>query len=229
MPRMSRIVSTVAAALALASCSLVPETGSDPGQRGVRQSVRAGQPVYAQSAEARACHARLGATEARFSPLPDQYYGAGCSTLDTVQLTELRSDNASLALGNLGPVACPLAETFAAWARYGVDRAARQVLGSALVRIETMGSYSCRDIAGSAKRSAHATANAIDVSAFVLADGRRISVQQDWGEGSAGEREFLRIVHQSACKRFGTVLGPEYNAAHYNHFHLERSGTAFCR
>lgn len=225
---MSRIASIAAAALALASCSLVPETGSEPGQRGVRQSVRAGQPVFSPSAQVQACHARLGTAEAGFSPLPDQYFGAGCSTLDTVQLTGLRSDNARLALANIGPVACPLAETFAAWARYGADRAARQVLGSALVRIETMGSYSCRDIAGSAKRSAHATANAIDVSAFVLADGRRISVEQGW-QGSAREREFLRLIHECACKRFGTVLGPEYNAAHRNHFHLERSGNAFCR
>jgi hypothetical protein len=225
---MLRMVLFVAAALTLASCSLVPETASEPGQRGVRQSLRPGQPVLAPSADALACHSRLGSAEARFSPLPDQYFGAGCSTLDTVQLTGLRSDNASLALSNLGPVACPLAETFAGWARFGVDRAARQVLGSSLVRIETMGSYSCRDIAGSSKRSAHATANAIDVSAFVLADGRRIEVEQGW-EGSSKEREFLRIVHQSACKRFGTVLGPNYNAAHANHFHLERSGSAFCR
>jgi hypothetical protein len=37
-------------------------------------------------------------------------------------------------------------------------------------------------------------------------------------------------VHKSACKRFGTVLGPEYNAAHEDHFHLEGSGgTTFCR
>jgi hypothetical protein len=225
---MLRIFMLCAAALALASCSLVP-AGNEPGQRGVRQSMRPGQPVLAPSAEARQCFARLGSAEARFSPLPDQYYGAGCSTLNTVQLTGLRSDNASLALGNIGPVACPLAETFAGWARYGVDRAARAVLGSELVRIETMGSYSCRDIAGSARRSAHATANAIDVSAFVLADGRRISVEQDWSEGTTSEREFLRIIHESACKRFGTVLGPDYNAAHKNHFHLEGSGNTFCR
>lgn len=226
---MFRVVSIAAAALALASCSLVPESGSEPGQRGVRQSLRPGQPVLAPSADARACHARLGTAEARFSPLPDQYYGAGCSTLDTVQIASLRSDNASLALANLGPVACPLAESFAGWARYGVDRAARAVLGSSLVRIETMGSYSCRDVAGASRRSAHATANAIDVSAFILADGRRISVEQGWDGGSAGEREFLRIIHESACKRFGTVLGPDYNSAHENHFHLERSGSVFCR
>jgi hypothetical protein len=227
MPAMFRFATIAAAALALASCSLVPETGNEPGQRGVRQSLR---PVPSlPSANARACHARLGATDARFSPLPDQYFGAGCATLDTVQLTGVRSDNASLGLANLGPVACPLAENFAAWARYGVDRAARAVLGSALVRIETMGSYSCRDVAGSSRRSAHATAEAIDVSAFVLADGRRIGVEQGWSDGSSSEREFLRIVHESACKRFGTVLGPDYNSAHENHFHLERSGNAFCR
>ena len=179
--------------------------------------------------ETRQCLASLGASKANFTPLPDQYFGAGCTTLGTVRLASLRSDDAALALTNLGPVTCPLAETFAAWARYGVDRAARQVLGSPLVRIETMGSYNCRNIAGSSHRSAHATASAIDVSAFVLADGRRISVIGNWSGGSAKERQFLTIVHDSACKRFGTVLGPAYNAAHKDHLHLELSGRAFCR
>ncbi|MEZ5682824.1 MAG: extensin family protein [Novosphingobium sp.] len=131
-------------------------------------------------------------------------------------------------MSNLGPVTCPLAETLAGWARYGVDRAAQQILGSALVRIETMGSYNCRTIAGSDRMSAHATANAIDVSAFVLADGRRISIR-GWKEGTPAERRFLATIHTSACKRFGTVLGPAYNAAHKDHLHLEMSGRAFCR
>jgi hypothetical protein len=93
-----------------------------------------------------------------------------------------------------------------------------------------MGSYSCRNVAGSGRLSAHATARAIDVSAFVLADGRRITVRQDWSGGSPAQQHFLRIVHDSACKRFGTVLSPDYNAAHTDHFHLEagRPG-GFCR
>jgi len=37
------------------------------------------------------------------------------------------------------------------------------------------------------------------------------------------------VVHDSACKRFGTTLGPQYNAAHKNHLHLEADGAAFCR
>lgn len=194
-----------------------------------RQPVRKSTATFTPRPEARQCLAQLDATRASFTPLPDQYFGTGCSTLNTVRLASLQSDNASLALSNLGPVTCPLANTFAAWARYGADRAARQILGSPLVKIETMGSYNCRNVAGTGRRSAHATANAIDVSAFVLADGRRISVLGDWSSGAAREREFLRIVHGSACKRFGTVLGPGYNAAHRDHFHVEMGDGSFCR
>jgi hypothetical protein len=191
--------------------------------------MRPAELARAPDAGERQCLTQLGAAEANFTPLPDKYYGAGCSTLGTVQLSALHGDHANLAVSNLGPVACPLAETFAGWARYGVDRAARVVLGSALVRIETFGSYSCRNVAGTDRLSAHATGNAIDVAAFDLADGRRISVKSGWSGGTPAEREFLRIVHTSACKRFGTVLGPGYNAAHQDHFHLENSASSFCR
>ena len=201
----------------------------DMPQASKRQPMRQSTTAFSPRPEARQCLAELGATRANFTPLPDQYFGAGCSTVNAVQLASLKSDNASLALSNLGPVTCPLANTFAGWARYGVDRAARQIMGSPLVRIETMGSYNCRNVAGSERRSAHATANAIDVSAFVLADGRRISVLGGWTRGDAAERQFLRIVHESACKRFGTVLGPDYNTAHRDHFHVELSGGSYCR
>lgn len=194
-----------------------------------RQAVKRSTTAITPRPEARQCLASLGTTRASFTPIPDQYFGAGCSTVNAVQLASLQSDDASLALANLGPVACPLANTFAAWARYGVDRAARQILGSPLVKIETMGSYSCRNVAGTARRSAHATADAIDISAFVLADGRRISVLGGWSAGSEREREFLRVIHSSACKRFGTVLGPNYNAAHRDHLHVELGGGAYCR
>ncbi len=194
-----------------------------------RQSVRQSTATFTPRPEARQCLAGLGATRASFTPLPDQYFGAGCATLNTVRLSSLQGDRAEFALTNLGPVACPLASAFADWARYGVDRAARQVMGSPLVRIETMGSYNCRNVAGSARRSAHATANAIDIAGFVLADGQRVSVLGDWSDGTAAQREFLRTVHASACKRFGVVLGPAYNAAHRNHLHVELNGSGFCR
>ncbi len=194
-----------------------------------RQPVHQSTTTFTPRPDERQCLSNLGQRSANFTPIPDRFYGAGCSTLGTVHLASLQSDDAALALSNLGPVTCPLANSFAGWARFGVDRAAQQILGSRLVRIETMGSYSCRDVAGSGRRSAHATANAIDVSAFILADGRRISVEDDWAGGTAPEQRFLGTIHSSACKRFGTVLGPGYNAAHRDHLHLELSGTSFCR
>jgi hypothetical protein len=84
-------------------------------------------------------------------------------------------------------------------------------------------------VANSDRRSAHATANAIDVSAFDLADGRKISVLRGWTGGTSSERRFLRLVAKSACRRFSTVLDPDYNEVHRDHLHLELGASHFCR
>ncbi|MCX7284012.1 MAG: extensin family protein [Novosphingobium sp.] len=218
-----RTILVVALATSLAGCIGSPDQPQRAPGRGTGASL-------SQSPQARACLANLGATEAKFSPLPDQYYGTGCSTLGAVRLSALRSDDGRLDVTNLGPVTCPVASALQGWARFGVDRAARQIMGSPLVRVETMGSYSCRNVAGTTRLSAHATANAVDIAAFRLADGRRISVVADWNSPSPQVRAFLRTVRDSACKRFGTVLSPDYNAAHRDHFHLESGGLKpFCR
>ena len=222
---MVRLAILALAAAMLAGCSMIP-TGRDE-QRSATVPVRSQSIVT--SPEGRQCLADLGATGSRFEAVADRYYGAGCATVNTVRLSSLAGDTGHLEIVNLGPLTCPTAEALSGWARYGVDRAARQILGSPLRRIETMGSYSCRNVAGSSRRSAHATAEAVDVAAFLLADGRRVSVLGGWNGGTAEERQFLRVVQQSACKRFGTVLGPAYNAAHHDHFHLERTGSSFCR
>jgi hypothetical protein len=224
---MTRLISALTlAALTLSGCSAIPQAP----QRSVQLApLRQSSAYYEPAVPVRQCLSNLGAQLANFTPIPDQYYGAGCSTIASVRLISLRSDSADLGLTNLGPVTCALADRFAGWARFGVDRAARQILGSPLARIETMGSYNCRNVAGTEHRSAHATGNAIDVSGFVLADGQRITVLDDWTAGTPRQREFLQAIEASACKRFGTVLSPDYNAAHQNHFHLELTGNAFCR
>jgi hypothetical protein len=212
-------------------------SGTAPGaaSQTARASSRPATPVasaprsYAPRSQDSACIADLGASGARFDPLPDTYAAPGCNKLGTVQLMALAGDRAPLSVANLGPVQCGVAKAFGDWARFGVDRAARQILGSPVAKIETMGSYACRKVAGTERLSAHARAEAIDVSAFVLADGRRIVLKRDWQGADAPTREFLRVVHKSACKRFGTVLGPAYNAAHEDHFHLEGGGAKFCR
>ncbi|MBU0668721.1 MAG: extensin family protein [Alphaproteobacteria bacterium] len=214
------------AIIALAGCSAVPQSREPerPGPRAASSSA-----VAAIRPEAAQCLTELAQTGSLYSPVPDRYYGAGCQVSNSVRLDRLQGDAGGFALSNLGPVACPLASAFSGWARFGVDRAARQLLGSPLERIETMGSYSCRNVAGTGRLSAHARAEAIDIGAFVLADGRRISVIDGWSSRSRDEQDFLRVVHRSACKRFGTVLGPDYNAAHRDHLHVELGSGSFCR
>lgn len=215
----------VALALALTGCGILPGGRAPEAPRS--STGAAGLP--APRPETERCLANLGSTGTRFAALPDRYYAPGCQALGSVRIERLAGDQGQFQLSNLGPVACPLAGAFAGWARFGVDRAARQLLGSPLARIETMGSYSCRAVAGTQRLSAHARAEAIDIGGFVLADGRRITVKAGWDGASDQERAFLRTVHTSACKRFGTVLGPAYNSAHADHLHVELGNGSFCR
>ena len=159
--------------LSLAGCGTAPEPRkpTSPAPAAGRGSANWERP------QAQLCLAQLGQSGAQFAPLPDRMDGGGCAALDSVKLDRVGGDMGPLKVTNLGPLACPLANSFAAWARYGVDRAARQILGSPVMTIETMGSYSCRNVAGTTRRSAHSRAEAIDIGAFVLADGRRISVK----------------------------------------------------
>ncbi|WP_323798777.1 extensin family protein [Parasphingorhabdus sp.] len=204
----------------LSACGAIP---GGRGEQAQRPSSSAGLGAFDPSPAARQCFTDLGKANVRFSPLPNRHFGGGCSQIDSIRLLDVGAD-----VTNLGPVKCELAGKFAAWTEYAVKRAARQYLGSDLKRIETMGSYSCRNVAGSGKLSEHAHANAIDVSAFVLTDGRRITVENNWKSGRR-EMQFLTAIHDSACKRFGTVLSPDYNAAHRDHFHLDMSGNGYCR
>jgi hypothetical protein len=208
----------VAGVFALAAC----------GGREKLHSSRSGDNMTSQSA--RQCLAGLKSKSVRFAGLPNKSFDGGCRMIDTIKLMDFGTPTT-----NLGAMTCPLASSFTDWARYGVAPAAKHYLGSEVVKIETMGTFNCRAVNGSrsGKLSEHAFANAVDVSAFVLRDGRRISVLNGW-RGSSEEQAFLRRLHQSACKRFGTVLGPEYNAAHANHFHFDMAkstsnGTAYCR
>lgn len=205
----------------LSACAggMVPEGKRAGGVRSVNP------PRYHEdSAEFRQCAGKLASLGARFTPLPDRSYGGGCDTYGAVEL-----DRIIVPVTGIGPMTCPLAENFTAWARYGVAPAAHIILGSDLVRIETFGTYSCRTIAGSGRLSEHAHANAVDVAAFLLADGRRISIQDGW-DGDKASRKFLRTVRDSACRRFRTVLSPDYNAAHHDHLHFDMGSKGiYCR
>ncbi|ABF52385.1 Extensin-like protein [Sphingopyxis alaskensis RB2256] len=127
---------------------------------------------------------------------------------------------------------CAVTAAMALWTRDVVQPAAERYFGQQVVELENLGSYNCRTIAGSAARSQHSTANAIDISAFILADGTRIALINDWEPGDR-HGEFLHAVRDGSCGLFSTVLSPDHNAAHADHFHFDMAartaGWTVCR
>jgi hypothetical protein len=153
------------------------------------------------------------------------------------RLGPARAPSAVVPVATLTPsatLACPLVSALDRWVSEGVQPAALHWFGSPVVAIKQISAYSCRGMVGAGTHhiSEHAFGNALDVAAFTLADGRIITVQRGW-HGSPEEQGFLHDVQLYACKTFVTVLGPGYNAAHYNHLHLDlmrrRPGYRPCR
>ncbi|HEX5958485.1 MAG TPA: extensin family protein [Hyphomicrobiaceae bacterium] len=144
----------------------------------------------------------------------------GCGWTNTV-----RFDSISGARLSVDKLSCETAAALALWMINDVQPVAVSMLGQRVASVQDLGTYSCRNIIGSAlwknKRSEHATANAIDIAGFTLADGRQINIARDWA-GNGAEARFLRAAHQSACRYFRVALGPDFNRSHRNHFHLDR-------
>lgn len=129
------------------------------------------------------------------------------------------------------PLTCPMIAGYHLWVRESVVPAARKHFGQSVQKIETFGSYACRNRNGqsAAPVSEHASANALDVAGFVLGDGRRIRVKADWSSSNAAVRAFLRDVHRDACRYFSIVLGPKADAYHKDHFHLDMGRWRKCQ
>lgn len=125
---------------------------------------------------------------------------------------------------------CPLALSSTMFVIQAAKPLAAAELGSPLVRIDHFGSYACRNIYHRAKGrlSEHATADALDIAGFRLQNGERISVLKAW-PGQEPKSHWLKQVFQQSCHFYGNSLGPEYNAAHANHFHLGMRGFGVCR
>jgi len=119
-------------------------------------------------------------------------------------------------------LACPIVSALDHWVSEGVQPAAMRWFGTPVIEIKQISAYSCRGMvgAGGSGISEHAFGNALDIAAFAFSDGRRITVEAGW-HGTPEEQGFLRDVHLAACDHFSTVLAPGYNAAHYNHIHVD--------
>ena len=171
------------------------------------------------------CERVLAGADMSYRWLPDRETGPSCGLFDAVTIERTTS-----AVGEPFSLTCRAAVSLALWEKHALQPAAHAHFGASVGRIEHFGSYSCRNVYGrpSATRSRHATAEALDVAGFTLDDGRRIRVLADW-DGESADAAFLRDVRDGACRFFDAVLGPDYNDAHRDHFHLDRGPYRICR
>jgi hypothetical protein len=143
-----------------------------------------------------------------------------CGTVSPYLVTAVMANGREIALSNPATMNCSMATGLADWAE-SIAGNIEATTDSTLASFETSTSYFCRPrngVAG-ADTSEHGFANALDVTALVLEDGTRIGVLEDWDDDVLGQT--LRYTHGAACNIFTTVLGPEANALHENHFHFD--------
>ena len=167
----------------------------------------------------------------RSSPIPSQPY-------PPAQQVPLGREHAPVTTGAVAvqpaaTLACPIVSALDTWFASGVQPAAMRWFGQPVAEIKQISAYSCRGMNGQrgASISEHAFGNALDIAAFTLADGRKITVKDGW-RGAPEEQGFLRDVHAAACQQFATVLAPGSNAFHYDHIHVDlmrrSSGRSIC-
>ncbi len=123
---------------------------------------------------------------------------------------------------------CPLALSSALFVQQQARPLTARYMSSELVRIDHLGSYACRNIyhRANARLSEHATAEALDISGFRLANGQQVTVLRGWKQDKT--HPWLRAMLSASCGYYGNGLGPDYNAAHANHFHLGMRGYGLC-
>jgi hypothetical protein len=178
-----------------------------------------GDPAY--------CRAALATSALQTTEVPQMSSPRGCELHDVERIAVGRAP----AFSSSFVASCALAVDLAMFIEHVVAPAAARDMGSAVVTIEHLGSFACRPIIGAgttSELSQHASANALDISGFVFANGEKATVAHDW-QGDDAKARFIHDVHDGACQIFPVVLSPDYNAAHQSHLHVDVSGFHFCR
>jgi hypothetical protein len=180
--------------------------------------------LYYLRANSEKCFATLARSEVAFSRQQYPMNDRGCGFDDGVLLTKQ-----SVSYGGGVLLRCAAAASLVLWERHVLQQEAERVMGKKVSAIRSFGTFSCRNVnhQKQGRLSQHATANALDIASFTFEDGSTASVLKDWGKGERGQ--FLRGVRDGACRFFGGVLSPDYNAAHANHFHFDMGWWKICR
>lgn len=173
------------------------------------------------------CRSVIKAPELVATPIPDKMVTPKCGWKNAVKVASASGVSVSIE-----PITCEMAAGIAMWIANDVQPAAKEILGSKVSAIADFGTYDCRRIIGNRLwkdyMSEHASANAWDISGFTLADGRKITLLRHW-KGTGPEAQFLRRIHRGACRYFRVSLGPDFNPAHRDHFHIDRGLLWTCK
>ena len=151
----------------------------------------------------------------------------GCGIAEAVRVRSI----AGVTLSQTAVMDCQTAQSLKDWL-VSTAKPALAGQGGGLVRLRVAAHYVCRtrNNRAGAKISEHGKGRAIDISAFRLADGSSVSVLNGWN--AARTRDAMRLMHRGACGPFGTVLGPNADRYHQDHFHFDtarhRNGS-YCR
>jgi hypothetical protein len=168
---------------------------------------------------------------ARTAPFSSNYPGGGQSV--PMSPSRMASVATTASVSPPATLACPIVSALDRWIGEAVQPAAQKWFGQPVTGIKQISAYSCRGMNGNpnAHISEHAFGNALDIAAFVLADGRVVTVEKGW-RGAPEEQGFLHDVQGAACELFTTVLAPGSNVYHYNHIHVDlmrrASGRRIC-
>ena len=187
----------------------------------VEQAARARQRMLAKGA---VC-GDLAIQGSRVGRVPGRI--SGCGVENAVKIRSV----SGIRLGTAAVMDCTTAKALNTWVRQSaVPALAAQ--GGGLRELKVAAHYACRtrNNRKGAKISEHGKGRAIDISGFALADGSTISLLKGWRARRSSAA--LRRMHRGACGPFGTVLGPEADRFHQDHFHFDtaryRSGS-YCR
>lgn len=165
-----------------------------------------------------ACRLALTDDIAIAPSIPDIRDAGGCGGEDLVRLEAIvLPDKRQVSVKPAAILRCPMASALAEWIRNDIAPLATG-LGSTIANLDNFDSYQCRGrnrVVG-ARLSEHGRANALDVRAFKLANGRAVSLTD-----RTVPREVRESVLRSACTRFPTVLGPGSDGYHEDHIHLD--------
>jgi hypothetical protein len=177
-----------------------------------------------------ACQQRLSAEHTIFRPLGEISGLGGCGGPDIVLLERIAlPDRTEVAVDPPATLRCEMAEAIASFVRAGLAPAVVP-MGGTLTALENFDSYECRGrnrIAG-AQLSEHGRANALDIKALRLKDGRVLHPTDD-----TVPHAFRLAMKSLACARFTTVLGPGSDGYHEDHIHVDlaerTSGYRLCQ